>query len=520
MEQIDFLIIGSGIAGLTFALKAAKKHPNAKVCIVTKAEASESNTKYAQGGIAVVLKNSIDNPEDHIKDTLRAGDGLCDEKIVRIVVGEGADRVQEIIAWGAQFDKNNIGEYDLGREGGHGVNRVMHHKDATGFELERTLLNQVDLTSNISLLDHHYAIDLITEHHLPEFKDLPETIHCYGAYVLNLETNKVDTIQSKITLVATGGAGQVYETTTNPTVATGDGIGMAYRAKTRIENMEFIQFHPTALYNPGESPAFLISEAVRGFGAFLRNHAGIRFMAAYDDRMELASRDIVARAIDFEMKKSGNTHVWLDCTHLDAEDFANHFPNIFEKCISLGINIKSDFIPVVPAAHYLCGGIKTDQYGKTNLQNLFSVGECTCTGLHGANRLASNSLLEALVFAHRAFQYTSSIIDQISLPDDIPDWDITGVTENKERVLIAHNKRELQHLMSDFVGIVRSKERLLKAKKRLQLLYFETKELYNRNVLSKSLCELMNLLSVAHLIVEQSLERNENRGAYYNRDLS
>jgi len=294
---------------------------------------------------------------------------------------------------------------------------------------------------------------------------------------------------------------------------------MAYRAKTRIENMEFIQFHPTALYNPGESPAFLISEAVRGYGAYLRNEAGVRFMADYDDRMELASRDIVARAIDSEMKKSGNTNVWLDCSHLDAEGFANHFPNILEKCQSIGINIRKDFIPVVPAAHYLCGGIKTDEYGKTNIEHLYSVGECTCTGLHGANRLASNSLLEALVFAHRAFQYTDKTVGNISIPAHIPDWDITGVFENVERVLIAHNKRELQQLMSDLVGIVRSEERLQKAKKRLQLLYTETKELYDRNVLSKALCELMNLISVAHLIIEQSLERKENRGAYYNRDL-
>ncbi len=518
MEPVDFLVIGSGVAGLTFALKTAENRPGSKILVVTKADESESNTKYAQGGIAVVLDKKLDSPEQHIHDTLKAGDGLCDEAVVRMVVDEGPLRIRELIAWGARFDRAGNGNYDLGREGGHGVNRIIHHKDSTGLETENTLLNRVHNTPEITILPHHFAIDLITEHHLPGYEELPSDLHCYGAYVLNLITNEILKIPARVTVIATGGGGQVYANTTNPVIATGDGIAMAYRAKARISNMEFVQFHPTALYNPGESPSFLISEAVRGFGAILRDRKGERFMKKYDSRMELASRDIVARAIDFELKKSGEPCVFLDCTHLDQDDFSHQFPNIWNKCRSIGLDIAKDWIPVVPAAHYLCGGIQVDKNGRTNIQNLYACGECTSTGLHGANRLASNSLLEALVYAHRASLQAVNAQSAVKLPDNIPEWDATGVSQTEEYILIAHNRRELQQMMTDLVGIVRSNQRLKVARQRLDLLYRETRELYLRNILSQGLIELMNLVSVAHLIVEQSIARKENRGAFFNKD--
>lgn len=401
MIKTDYLVIGSGIAGLTYALRVAHHNKNHKVVIVTKDEEGESNTKYAQGGIATVHDLDIDSFEQHIQDTLIAGDGLCNEDVVRMVVEEGPDRLQELIDWGVQFDENKTGDFDLGKEGGHSQNRILHHKDITGYEIERALLIMISKTPNIEMLEHHYAIDFITEHHLKT--KVPERntdITCFGAYVLDRNTNKVRTIVSKITMIASGGSGQAYTTTTNPSIATGDGIGMAYRAKAEIEDVEFVQFHPSALYQfPQESPAFLISEAVRGFGARLRTVKGEFFMRKYDEREELASRDIVARAIDTELKASGDEYVFLDCTHLDYKKFKKHFPNILKKCKSLGIDIRKKWIPVVTAAHYICGGVKVDAHGRTTIKNLFGCGECTSTGLHGANRLASNSLLEALVYS-------------------------------------------------------------------------------------------------------------------------
>ena len=372
---------------------------------MTKANRDESNTKYAQGGIAVVSDFVKDEFEKHVADTLDAGDGLCDEDIVDIVIKEGRERVDELIEWGARFDKDKTGNYKLGKEGGHSENRVLHHKDITGWEIERTLLEQVNNTPNITIEAHHFVIDLITQHHLGRnVTRVTPDITCYGVYVLDLQTKQIEKIISKITILGTGGFGQAYRQTTNPTIATGDGIAMVYRAKGRLANMEFVQFHPTSLYDPGVSPSFLITEAVRGDGGILRTKDGKEFMHKYDERGSLAPRDIVARAIDNEMKISGDDHVYLDCRHMDNEAFKAHFPNITKVCESKGIDVFDGMIPVVPAAHYACGGIQVDEYGRTSIKNLYACGECTCTGLHGANRLASNSLLEAIVFSQPHFQ--------------------------------------------------------------------------------------------------------------------
>lgn len=520
--QTDFLVIGSGIAGLTYALKTAKHFPNKKVLVITKTNADETNTKYAQGGIAGVWDEAKDSFEKHIDDTLIAGDGLCNKEIVEIVVKEGPERIREIIEYGANFDKDATGEYALGREGGHSEYRILHHKDVTGKEMERALLEEVAQTKNIEIINHCFVIDIITQHHLG-FLVTKSTldITCYGVYVLNLNTNKIEKILSNITLLATGGCGQAYRTTTNPKIATGDGIAMVYRAKGRIENMEFIQFHPTALYEPGVSPSFLITEAVRGDGGILRNKAGEAFMEKYDERKDLAPRDIVARAIDNEMKKGGNEHVYLDCKHMDKEKFIHHFPNIYEKCLSIGIDVTQHMIPVAPAAHYSCGGIKTDEHARTSVQNLYACGECASTGLHGANRLASNSLLEAMVFGQRAFLDVVTNYEKLSTTfaaKEIPDWNVTGTSEPREMILITQSLKELQQIMSDYVGIVRTDVRLARAMKRLDLLFVETEELYRSTKVSPQLCELRNLITVGYLIVKGAEFRKESRGLHYNTD--
>ncbi|OUR91137.1 L-aspartate oxidase [Flavobacteriales bacterium 34_180_T64] len=515
MITTDYLVIGSGVAGLTFAVKIAEKFPKKTVTIITKGTEDESNTKYAQGGVAVVLDSKEDSFRKHIEDTLIAGDGLCDKTIVDLVIKEGPKRLQELIFWGANFDLDTEGNFDLGKEGGHSEYRVVHHKDITGYEVERALLERVHQLTNITVLSHHFALDLITEHHL-EYEN-PKQLTCYGAYVLCEKSGKTLTIQAENTLLASGGIGYVYGHTTNPVIATGDGIAMAYRAKAQIKDMEFIQFHPTVLYNPEGGSSFLISEAVRGFGAFLRDKNGYRFMPDYDERAELASRDIVSQCIDKELKKSGDAYVYLDCTHLDISAFNTHFPNIYNKCKSLHIDISKDWIPVVPASHYLCGGIEVDSNGRTSINNLFACGECTRTGLHGANRLASNSLLEALVYAHNIFKYhclNDTNLDFVF----IPSWDDNGTSITKEHVIIQHNLRELQALMRDYVGIVRSNNRLTKAITRLDLIYNEIETLYKTSKIDTSLCELRNMINVAHLIISQSLERKENRGGYFNID--
>jgi L-aspartate oxidase len=524
----DFLVIGSGIAGLTFALKTAQDFPDKQITVVTKASADETNTKYAQGGIAGVWDEDKDSFDKHIKDTLIAGDGLCNETIVEIVVKEGPQRIRELIEWGARFDKEPDGDYKLGKEGGHSEFRILHHKDVTGREMERTLLDAIKRKSNIQLIHHWFVVDIITQHHLGQLitKSTPD-IECYGVYVLNLESHQIEKIISPVTLLATGGNGMVYRTTTNPAIATGDGIAMVYRAKGRIENMEFIQFHPTALFEQNtKGQSFLITEAVRGDGGILRNHKGDAFMEKYDDRKDLAPRDIVARAIDSEMKINGTEHVYLDCTHFGKEKFVAHFPNIYERCLSVGIDITKNMIPVSPAAHYSCGGIKTDEWAATSIKNLYACGECASTGLHGANRLASNSLLEAMVFAHRAYLNVKERIEKGLLQPDkmvfeheaVPDWNAKGTNDPKEMILITQSLKELQLLMSDYVGIVRSNIRLQRALKRLDLLWEETEQLYETTTVSPQLCELRNLITAGYLIVKSASFRKESRGLHYNID--
>ena len=518
--QTDFLIIGSGIAGLTYALKVARQFPQKDVLVITKAQADETNTKYAQGGIAGVMDFENDSFEKHIEDTLIAGDGLVRKKVAEIVVKEGVDRIQELISWGARFDKESDGDYKLGKEGGHSEFRILHHKDVTGREMERAMLEEVSSHKNIKVIKHCFVVDIITQHHLGCLvtKSTPD-IECYGVYALNRETNGIETILAKITLLATGGNGQVYRSTTNPHIATGDGIGMVYRAKGRIENMEFIQFHPTALYEPGvRGQAFLITEAVRGDGGILRNRKDEAFMERYDHRKDLAPRDIVARAIDSEMKIDGTENVFLDTRHMPLDKFVEHFPNIYEKCKSIGIDVSKHMIPVAPAAHYSCGGIKTDEWGRTSIRNLYACGECASTGLHGANRLASNSLLEAMVFAHRSAMDAIQRIAGIDFQKNIPDWNASGTTEPKEMILITQSLKELQQVMSDYVGIVRTNIRLRRALKRIDLLWEETEALYQTTIISPQLCELRNMITVGYLIVKCADFREESRGLHFNTD--
>ncbi|MCW3121356.1 MAG: nadB [Flavipsychrobacter sp.] len=519
MIKTDFLVIGSGIAGLTFAVKTAQRFPDKTITILTKANTDETNTKYAQGGIAVVNDLEHDSFKKHIEDTLIAGDGLCNEHIVDIVVKEGPLRVDEIIDWGTKFDKDNGGDYMRGKEGGHSEFRILHHKDITGFEIERALVAETKKYPNIQIHNHWFVVDIITQHHLGYLvtKSTPD-ITCYGVYALNLNTNNIEKILACCTLMASGGVGQVYRTTTNPRIATGDGIAVAYRAKGRIENMEFIQFHPTALYEAGISPSFLITEAVRGDGAVLRNKDGVAFMPGYDARADLAPRDVVARAIDSEMKRTGTEHVYLDCRAMDKEKFIAHFPNIYSKCKSIGIEVMEQMIPVAPAAHYCCGGIKTDEMGRTSIINLYACGECSSTGLHGANRLASNSLLEALVFAHRCAEDMAARINIISFNDAVPDWDAFGTNEPKEMILITQSLKELQQIMSDYVGIVRNDIRLQRAMNRIDILHKETEELYKSTSLSPQLCELRNLITIGYLVIRSAQFRKESRGLHYNTD--
>jgi len=514
-KRYDFLVIGSGLGGVSFALKVASK---GKVALVTKTELEETNTRYAQGGIAAVTYEP-DSYKKHVQDTLVAGDGLCNEEVVRMVVKEAPAQIEELIEWGTQFDKQSDGRYSLAREGGHSEHRILHHKDNTGAEIQRALSEQVKTHPNIDLFEHHFAIDLITQHHKGQMVKRHLTdIECYGAYVLNLKDHSIIKFLSKTTLIATGGAGHLYATTTNPEIATGDGLAMVYRAKGIIENMEFVQFHPTSLYNPGETPSFLITEAMRGYGAILRNQKGVDFMKKYDERGSLAPRDIVARAIDNELKISGNEFLYLDCTHLEEKALKEHFPNITEKCISLGIDIAKDFIPVVPAAHYICGGIKVDLNGQSWIKRLYAVGESSSTGLHGANRLASNSLIEAIVFAHRASNSALQQAETISCEEGIPDWDDTGTTHNEEMILITQNQKEVRQIMTNYVGIVRSDLRLERALARLEIIYRETEALYKKSTLSKDICELRNLINVGYLVIKMAQSRKESRGLHYNMD--
>lgn len=517
----DLLILGSGIAGLTLAIKAAQADPKRKILVLTKTVEGESNTRYAQGGVAAVWDHGKDNFEKHVEDTLDAGAGLCKDDIVRIVVEEGPDRVREIIEWGARFDKEHDSQaYDLAREGGHSEHRILHYKDLTGWEMQRAVSDTVAKYPNVQVLEHYFALDLLTQHHLGRMviRVTPD-IECYGCYALNKQTNQIDTILARATVLCTGGAGQVYKATTNPVIATGDGIAMAYRAKARVENMEFVQFHPTSLYNPaGENPSFLVSEAVRGFGGILKSAEGEEFMHHYDPRGSLAPRDIVARAIDSEMKKRGTDCMYLDCRHLPKDDFVAHFPTIYEKCVSIGVDPMKDMIPVVPACHYMCGGILVDEWGRSSIKRMYAAGECSSTGLHGANRLASNSLLEAMVFAHRICQEVMPKLGDWAYEDNIPDWDAAGTNEPQEMVLITQGMKELKEIMSYYVGIVRSNLRLKRALDRLFLLYQEAEEVYKTTIVSPQLMELRNLITIAYLITRSATHRRESRGLHFTTD--
>lgn len=513
--RTDFLVIGSGAAGLSFALKAAE---HGHVTIVTKGEMVECNTNYAQGGICSVTYEP-DTFEKHIHDTMVCGAGICDPEAVNLVVRRAPELIADLIAWGTRFDKTPDGRFELNREGGHSEHRILHHKDLTGAEIERALIESVRKHPNITVLEHHFAIDLLTQHHLGEFVTRhTRGLACFGAYVLDMDSGRIETMLSRFTVVATGGCGNIYGTTTNPIVATGDGIAMCHRAKAMISNMEFIQFHPTSLYNPGERPSFLITEAMRGFGAILRLPNGKEFMDKYHPMGSLAPRDVVARAIDREMKRSGEEFVYLDVTHKDADSIRSHFPNIYEKCLSLGIDITKDYIPVTPAAHYCCGGVKVDLNGQTSIKRLYALGECSCTGLHGANRLASNSLIEAVVYADQAAKHAIELFERTEIQEGIPDWNFEGTSNTEEMLLIIQSKREMQQIMSNYVGIVRSNLYLKRAMRRLEILWHETEELYNKTTPNRDLCELRNMIAVAYLVIKQGRDRKESVGCHYNVD--
>ncbi len=513
--KTDFLVIGTGIAGLSFALEAAKL---GTVAVVTKKEKADSNTNYAQGGIASVI-SSDDSFDLHVHDSLIAGAGLCHKDAVQILVEEGPERIQELIRIGVEFTMKN-GNLDLGREGGHSRNRIVHTRDLTGKEIERALLANVMEHPNIQMFENHIAVDLITEHQLGIGSDGER--HCWGAYVLDIHGRIVKKFLAGVTMLATGSVGQVYLHTTNPAIATGDGVAMAYRAGAFIGNMEFIQFHPTTLYHPATMAAtttsFLISEAVRGFGAVLVDENGKEFMQKYDARGSLAPRDIVARAIDAELKKSGKECVYLKLTHLSADAVKEHFPYIYERCQEYKIDITKELVPVVPAAHYSCGGVVTDLNGRTSINSLYACGEVSMTGVHGANRLASNSLLEAVVFTKRAVEDVKKLnLHKQTIPS-IPPWDDSGTFNSEEWILISHDRKEIQQLMWDYLGIVRSDLRLNRAYRRISVILKEVMNFYKKTKVTEPLIELRNLAICAEIIIRSALSRKESRGLHYTTD--
>jgi L-aspartate oxidase len=516
--KTDFLIVGSGIAGLSLAIKLSEL---GKVTVITKKQKAESNTNYAQGGIATVFGDD-DTFDLHIKDTLDCGAGLCNARSVEKIVTEGPQRIKELIELGVHFSKEH-GEISLGKEGGHSRNRILHSRDLTGKEIERALLHKISLIPKIKIYEYYFAIDLLTPRNLKN-KSSKEKNKCYGIYAYNVNSNRVEKIVSSYTILCSGGLGQVYQHTTNPAIATGDGYAMGYRAGCTIANMEFVQFHPTALYENKETSdlqVFLISEAVRGAGAVLKTRDGKEFMQKYDKRKSLAPRDIVARAIDAELKRSGDTNVFLDMRHINKKEILSHFPNIYRHCLKLGIDATKQMIPVVPAAHYSCGGIKTDLCGRTNVENLFACGEVTMTGVHGANRLASNSLLEALVFSNAINDYFKNNFKKdaheklTKLHNNILNWDDSGTVNTEEWILISHNKKEIKEIMSDYVGIVRNTLRLKRAYRRILMMKDEIREFYKKTKVSVELLELRNLVTVAALIVESAMKRKESRGLHY-----
>ena len=519
IRKFDFLVIGSGVAGMSYALQVAESG-RGRVALVCKTNIEEANTAKAQGGVASVTNLEVDNFQKHITDTLIAGDYISDRRAVEQAVKRAPEGIRRLVQWGVNFDRKENGDFDLHREGGHSEFRILHHADDTGFEIQRGLIEAVKQHPNITLLEHHFAVEIITQHHLGvEVTRRTPDIECYGAYVLDPDTHKIDTILSRVTVLATGGIGAVYSSTTNPNIATGDGIAMAYRAKATVQDMEFVQFHPTALYHHGEThPAYLITEAMRGYGGILRLPNGEEFMQKYDRRLSLAPRDIVARAIDKEMKIHGLDHVCLDVTHKDPEETRHHFPNIYAKCQSIGIDITRQYIPVAPCAHYLCGGIKVDLDACSSIKRLYAIGECSCTGLHGGNRLASNSLIEAVVYAEAAANHSLAHLDEYAFNEAVPEWNDEGTMTNEEKVLIAQDIKEVGQIMSNYVGIVRSNLRLKRAWTRLDLLYEETEELFKRVTATPAICELRNMINVGYLITRQALERKESRGLHYTTD--
>ena len=504
---------------MSYALKVARARKG-KVCMICKTTLDEANTSFAQGGVASVTNLEVDNFDKHIEDTMIAGDYISDRAAVEQVVRNAPEQIKELVGWGVNFDRTKDGTFDLHREGGHSEFRILHHSDDTGAEIQRGLMAAVRANPDIEIKENHFAVEIITQHHLgARVTRRTPYINCYGAYVLNPDTQKVDTYLSKVTVMCTGGCGAVYQTTTNPIIATGDGEAMVYRAKGTVKDMEFVQFHPTALYHQGEThPAFLITEAMRGYGGILRLPDGSSFMGEYDKRLSLAPRDIVARAIDKEMKIHGLDHVCLDVTHKNAEETKRHFPNIYMKCKSIGIDITTDYIPVRPAAHYMCGGIKVDLNGQSSIDRLYAIGECSCTGLHGGNRLASNSLIEAVVYADAAARHSIAHVDEYDFNDKIPEWNDEGTTSLEEMVLITQSVKEVGQIMSTYVGIVRSDLRLKRAWDRLDIIYEETESLFKRSVASREICELRNMVNVGYLIMRQAMERKESRGLHYTID--
>ncbi len=511
MIKRDFLVIGAGIAGLSYAIKVASKWPKSKIMVLSKEGFDNSNTQYAQGGIAGVLPCSNDQVNKHVEDTMIAGDHKNDKEIVEMVVSEASESIDDLINWGVDFDKNNKGKYDLGLEGGHSKNRVLHHKDFTGKEIQDKLLRQAENLSNIELLHHNFALELINN---------KSNNRVIGAYIYNAESEKVETVVSKIVFIATGGIGQVYKITTNPNVATGDGIALAYRIGANVEGMELVQFHPTALFGDIGDRAFLISEAVRGAGAILRNENGEAYMEKYDVRKDLAPRDIVARANLNEIRNSTIPYVYLDVTHIQDNGFEKHFPVIFAKCKELGLNLKKDYIPVAPAAHYLCGGISVNKKGKSSLNGMYACGECSSTGLHGTNRLASNSLLEAVVYANQSYKNTLNEFDNIEFEVDVDDFWHPVINKNISLDLpLKELRKKLQWLMSSYMAVEKSDESINTMAKEVEKISSNFEKLIHSKAYTIKSLEFRNLLSISQLIVEHSKERKSNSGVFFNKDL-
>ena len=515
-RKFDFVVVGGGIAGISFALKASQY---GKVALLCKTTLEESNTSYAQGGIATVMYEP-DNYQKHIEDTLIAGDGHCSGAAVELVVKNAREQIDQLVKWGVDFDKTDNGsQFDLHKEGGHSEFRILHHKDNTGFVIQESLNKQIRNHPEIELYEHYFAIEILTQHHLGEIvTQHTPNIECYGVYALNQKSNHIHTFLSKVTVLATGGIGSVYQASTNPAIATGDGAAMVHRARGAIKDMEFVQFHPTALYHPGDKPVFLITEAIRGYGAVLRGRDGQEFMQKYDSRGSLAPRDIVARAIDNEMKIHGDSYEYLDVTHKKPEETKEHFPMIYQKCLEYGIDITKDYIPICPTQHYMCGGIAVDLNGQSSINRLYAIGECSATGLHGANRLASNSLIEAIVYADVAVKHAAPRLEKLTINELLPAWDDEGTSLTEEMVLITQSFREVEQIMSTYVGIVRSNLRLQRAMSRLEILFRETESLFNRSVVSRELCELRNVISVSYLIIKHAIARKESRGLHYTVD--